>query len=207
MKHLTLFENFLSNINEQSQTMKSGAIVYVDPSSVEPTPGKMIASYSMSEDKKTFTIYFNSSTKKQLSKLVFTDNLELEHKDPKTDKPTKGIGLMVEISKTGEKVEKTKTILFKGDKKEDIYSALSSFFASTGAYESDVIGPNTINTILEAFKTKKERCPASLVRTASICTNAAKIPADNFILAETPAEAQLNKKLKSTTKSFLEKLG
>jgi hypothetical protein len=121
----------------------------------------------------------------------------------------KGIGLRTEVIKTGEGVDVKDTIkksIFKGDNKDDISKALISFFASSGAFESDIIAINLINTILELNKEYSDRSSKSLKMTASIIINASKVPSENIIIAESPKESNLNKKLKIEASKFLKKL-
>lgn len=204
MRHLILFENYISEQtqNTPSQNMESGATLYVNAPEVKIDPGKVVAQFYLSPNtrRKSFSVSFTDPVKKRNTKLIFTDDTEVEMKN-KNGMAVRGVDILVRYEDSENKVQ---NLLYKSNVQGDFSKALSNFLSTANLISQDFeTAKKIINTILEADKLRPDTCPESVKKISRFirnCTNSG----NGMLLSETTAEIDLDKKLCSSAKKFLQ---
>jgi hypothetical protein len=214
MKHLILFENYFTQIlNESVENMKSGAKLYKRESEITTAPGEMIAVLSLStNDRKKATLQFLNPGTKRLVSLDFEDDLEVTYKTKggfgtavvkDGGREIKGAGLIF-TSKKMEGEGEPVTLVYQGKTDAEFSAALLEFIISCGGMQNFDVAKMAVNTIYELAKSHNEDSPVSLKRAGTQLINATKL--DNVNILANAEDKALNTKLESALKFFATKL-
>lgn len=212
MRHIILFENFFSGLNEATaETMKSGAKLYMGEVS-EIAPGEMVV---VAVSGKSTSIKYHNKEKQRIHEILFNKDLESSYntengfgtKVTKSEgKEVKGAGIV--FSTKDLKGTSIVTVPYEGKSDADFSKALLNFIVGLDGGLQNFDGAKmAVNSIAELFEKKKEKITTAAAKAGSQMIRAAKLPDVNILAGTDTPERELNKKLKVAVKSFLAELG
>lgn len=204
MKHIIIYENFDTQIFEESTSLSTGAIL-VDSSKLKTiSPGILYITFYKEDkgEKAAIISYLKRDGNKRIS-LYFTDlgDLSISLKDGKEIKGAKIYSTVSDMGSDQSKDYGYVASAWTSVNEENCKQALDSFLSLCGTYGNVESGKDfakgLVLTIIEIVKTNGDKSPAPLKSMSAAIISAAKLKKD-VIPTTTEEQKKINKVIVDT---------